>query len=906
VLRPITDRFLESVLEDDPAVEAFAFLPGTGYPYAGIGPQGNDYQATGSRDARIMGLQAASAPDNTVVQRRRIGGADTTAGARILTDAMEEPVLAVGAAVNRQAAFELRHTIRDSALVVGAAMLLLFVVITFLVTRRIIDPLVSLNQAARKLAEGEPDMPAVPVLSLDEVGNLTAAFNDMASRLRRRLRGLELLNTGMGGLNARRTVDGIVETVAQVFEDTLHPHTVFLALHEPERGVFHVLGGRHGGQPLKGRRIQSEGSFLLQAMNTGGPERIRGLRWFELGRSENRLFQVQDGGPDEVVTVPLDYQGDPIGLLVLTYRDAPIDDRPVDQESLMVLTTMADQIAAALENARLYSLAVEDPLTGLYLQGYFEGRLKDEIQRASRHDRTLILVRFRVEEAPIVASRFGPAGLNHLLRAVARHLRSVLTPEDLLAARLENNEFALALVETDRKAGFEVAHRIASVLLSHPVAVGKGRPIKLTPRFGLAAFPEDASSFEFLLEAANRAMETSDMLEADVEKGHLSSREPTPPPIFEEAGIVLKSPRSLELVRTVERIARSPMTVLITGETGTGKEVFAELIHRRSNRARKPLIKVNCAALPELLLESELFGHERGAFTGAYKKKIGRFEMADGGTLFLDEIGEISLSTQVKLLRVLQDKKIERLGGTESLSLDVRIIAATNQDMLGLIRLGKFREDLYYRLNVISLEVPPLRERKEEIPALVDSFVREFNRENGDVIVGIRPQTMDKLYNSSWPGNIRELKNVLERAMLSVDRGSYLEPNLVNPQDTQVRSQNGSANTGETEFPASVSTLHPAAHHRSTATRDLEESVPSSPSSSSFSSPDLKTRQRDLLRYLENKCSITNQEYVAMMGVSTRTGLRDLNTLIEMGLLQRVGNRRAATYKIKDRGKEPD
>ncbi len=221
-----------------------------------------------------------------------------------------------------------------------------------------------------------------------------------------------------------------------------------------------------------------------------------------------------------------------------------------------------------------------------------------------------------------------------------------------------------------------------------------------------------------------------------------------------------------ELKKLIQRVAKLDTTVLIYGESGAGKEVVARLIHLNSNRADKPFIEVNSAAIPDTLLEAELFGYEKGAFTDAKAPKKGKFELAHGGTLFLDEIGDMSLSSQAKLLRVLQEKKIERLGGSQAIPVDVRVIAATNKNIEELIAQGKFREDLYYRLNVFPIKVPPLRERKEDIPLLVDEFLAEFALKVGHKIKRLAPEVLDLFLTYHWPGNVRELKNTIERLVI--------------------------------------------------------------------------------------------------------------------------------------------
>lgn len=230
--------------------------------------------------------------------------------------------------------------------------------------------------------------------------------------------------------------------------------------------------------------------------------------------------------------------------------------------------------------------------------------------------------------------------------------------------------------------------------------------------------------------------------------------------------IIGKSAVMNKVFNDIKRVAPTKATVLITGESGVGKELVANAIHNLSSRKNKAFVKVHCASLAESLLESELFGHERGAFTGAVERKRGRFETANGGTIFLDEIGEINQSTQVKLLRVLQEKQIERVGGTAVINIDTRIITATNKNLEIEMKENRFREDLYYRLNVVHIFIPPLRERKEDIPLLAASFIKEFSEENGKNITAIEPKARNAIYNYDWPGNIRQLRNCIESAVV--------------------------------------------------------------------------------------------------------------------------------------------
>ena len=268
-------------------------------------------------------------------------------------------------------------------------------------------------------------------------------------------------------------------------------------------------------------------------------------------------------------------------------------------------------------------------------------------------------------------------------------------------------------------------------------------------------------------------------------------------------GIIGKHPKIREIFDLVDMIKDSDSTVLLQGESGTGKGLFAHALHSLSPRHGSPFVKVSCAALPETLLESELFGHEKGAFTGAIKDRKGRFELADKGTIFLDEIGDLSLSVQVKLLRVLQEQEFERIGGTQTIQVDVRVIAATHRDLRQLMREGRFREDLFYRLNVIPIHIPPLRERKADIPSLVEFPLDRFATKGKGKATTVSPRAMTILMEHDWPGNVRELENVLEHAMVC-SRGSLIEPDALprylltlqsppGPQSARIKRSAGSS-----------------------------------------------------------------------------------------------------------------
>jgi DNA-binding NtrC family response regulator len=259
---------------------------------------------------------------------------------------------------------------------------------------------------------------------------------------------------------------------------------------------------------------------------------------------------------------------------------------------------------------------------------------------------------------------------------------------------------------------------------------------------------------------------------------------------FAHPNVVARSPKMQEVLSTVERVAPTNSTVLLGGESGVGKDLIARAIHEKSRRASGPFVKINSTAIPENLLESELFGFERGAFTGAVASKPGKFELADKGTLFLDEIGDVPPATQVKLLRVLQEREFERLGGTRTVKVDVRLIAATNRDLRQALEQGTFREDLYYRLNVVPIDIAPLRERKEDIPDLANLFISLFRSDSGKPVEGISREAMQILVNYHWPGNVRELQNIVERAC-ALAKGKVLEAADIHLDVRPAKAANG-------------------------------------------------------------------------------------------------------------------
>jgi two-component system response regulator AtoC len=362
------------------------------------------------------------------------------------------------------------------------------------------------------------------------------------------------------------------------------------------------------------------------------------------------------------------------------------------------------------------------------------------------------------------------ANLRRVLAAnLTRDGYDVHTAENGLAALEVLREHHIDLVITDLKMpqldGMALLREVQAMDLQLPVIMltAHGTVDNAVEALKLGAIDYLTKPFDQteIRNVVRKALRTRDLAQADapIEPAALTRSSPGA-----RYGIIGRSPKIVEVYTILDRVADSPTTVLITGESGTGKELIARALHENSSRKDKPFIKVNCAAIPKDLMESELFGHEKGAFTSAVGSKPGRFELADKGTLFLDEVGELTLEMQSKLLRVLQESEFERVGGIKTIRVNVRLVAATNRDLKKEIAQGAFREDLFYRLNVVPIPLPALRERSPDIPLLVDFFLTKFNQRLKKQITSVSPEALTRLAAYGWPGNIRELENVLERA----------------------------------------------------------------------------------------------------------------------------------------------
>ncbi len=365
---------------------------------------------------------------------------------------------------------------------------------------------------------------------------------------------------------------------------------------------------------------------------------------------------------------------------------------------------------------------------------------------------------------------------------------------------------------------------------------------------------------------------------------------------YQFSNIIGKSAVMQKIYQLIEKVAPTKATVLITGESGTGKELIARAIHYNSTRADAPFISVNCGALPETLLESELFGHEKGAFSGAVSQRKGRFELAHSGTLFLDEITEMSFPLQVKLLRILQEMEFERVGGSQTLKVDVRIVAASNRDLKEEVAAGRFRSDLFYRLNVVRIHLPPLRERTDDIPLLVSHFIMKHSQGADPCNIMVEPDALRVLLDYQWPGNVREIENVVERAII-LSNGSRITtkdlPVEVRGSDEPAAEPSAGAHpepASEPEIPA----LGRIAPSPAANTRDM----PQIDAGERMQDSGLRPRQMRALEFVQANAFITNKYYSQLSDVSERQALRELNEMVEMGMLTRIGKGRACRYVL--------
>lgn len=426
--------------------------------------------------------------------------------------------------------------------------------------------------------------------------------------------------------------------------------------------------------------------------------------------------------------------------------------------------------AIVIENRLLHRSNVRDSLLDVYNLDYFKKRLAEELQRCLRYRKPVSVMLVDIDDFKRINSLLAYAGGNAVLQNVVHVIRESIRNTDILA-RYSADQFSVLLTESDHEAAVRAASRLRDKVEKTVFGFGE-KKLNLTVSIGLVSCSSDRLKVieDFIDEAENA------LLIAKKRGGNqISYRHDEEKKHHEELTLIAECQPMKNIIAMIGRLAKVDATVLLTGETGTGKEVVARLIHQKSNRRDKPFVVVNCGAIPENLLESELFGHERGSFTGAYTTQKGKFELGNLGTIFLDEIAELPIHLQPKLLHAVEEGKIDRIGGKAPIPIDVRIIAATNKNLEMSVNEGKFRQDLFYRLNVISLHLPALRNRKNDTLLLAEYFSRRFALSYNKPIKGFTAEANACLLAYHWPGNVRELSHLIERAVI-MDLDGYISP----------------------------------------------------------------------------------------------------------------------------------
>ncbi len=810
-------------------------------------------------------------------------------GSEVVRDLQDTPRgLLVVAQPDQRAVLDLaigRIPVRAFFLLVAGSLVVLATFLSFVVSSRISRPVERLEAGTLALSKGRFDA-RVPVEEGGQIGRLTRLFNQMAADLQGRVQDLQALNRVMHELSSSDEEAKILDLLVRFCAGHTSADTVRIAMLDRQALGLFVHGG---GEPLhlpmangSALLVPLAGLFSCSARRGALPSPWAAI----LPRSRS------------LVGLPVVFAGRTRGVVVLGFER--LEPLPVDME---LLGTFVAQASVALERSQLHRLAVQDPVTGCFAPDYFRGRVVDEVSLAQQSGERLAFVAMELGDG-----ERRPRGL----RRFAALLQQQLGPA-AVTCHVGAGRFEALLSATTRTAAEELLQRLFAAWSDLVRQLPENEVESEPPRGVVVQFPDEAPSTEFLFDSARARL-------AALRTPFASAMESDES--LARAGVTAISPAMRDVYGTLRRVAPTDLPILLEGETGVGKEVLTNLVHRWSRRAGGPLIKVHCAALSETLLASELFGHEKGAFTGADRRKIGRFEQADGGTLFLDEVGDIPLDVQVKLLRVLQEREIDRVGGTEPVPVDVRVIAATNRDVARMVAEGAFREDLYYRLQGMVVRVPPLRERKQELAGLIEHFRRELVESGQSNVRALSPEAMDELYRRDWPGNIRELRNTVLRAMV-LARGEVvarrdvlaaLDGLVLGPGPGEVeRPGAGVPRPGVGPLEAAApAALYPSEEDASLAEPALPRPVEPvvvlparPPEAAADSGVDSGRRLRLALELVEARGSLTTQDLMVAARVSHRTALRDLQLLVAQGRIERVGSRRGAFYRPRLRPAAP-
>jgi len=809
-------------------------------------------------------------------------------GADVLRDLQETPRgLLVVATPDERATLDLaigRIPVRAFFLLVAGSLIVLAAFLSFVVSGRISRPIERLEKGALALSRGVLET-RVPADEGGQVGQLTRAFNQMAEDLHSRMQDLQALNRTMGDLAAEHDEGTAIEVLRRFCAQHTGADAVVTTMLD-DSGTALVL---HSAGEAVGDRIDLNGTSIV---SLAGPFCCRAkhgrlpLPWGET------LPQC-----GSLLGLPIVFAGQTRGVVLLGFDlDEP------SMVDLELLTTVVAQAAGACERSQLQRLAVQDPVTGAFAPDYFRRRVVDEVSLAQYGCHSFSLLAFRVSERNRSARR-----LQQFVQILSARIA-----EGAFVGHGGSGRFYVAVPGADRLKAEAVRQDVVAAWR----AEGRRGGIEaggLSFGSAVSVFPAEAASSEFLFESVEQQLDADPVREAVEAESDVS---------LLQAGVTAVSAAMRPVYSTLRRVAPTDLPILLEGETGVGKEVLTNLVHRWSRRNTGPLVKVHCAALTETLLASELFGHERGAFTGADRRKTGRFEQAHGGTLFLDEVGEIPHDVQVALLRALQEGEIDRVGGTTAVKVDVRVIAATNRDMKEMVRAGKFREDLYYRLQGMVVVVPPLRDRREELASLARQFVIDIVAAGHAPARELSTEAMDELYRQEWPGNIRQLRTTVFRALV-LARGSVVRQHDVRsalaggaslpegdapeevvglglaPAADVVLPRPAEAEVAPPSEQAYVIPSEPRDENPNTGNGMGGQNLPAAPAPDlpPSKSPALSPRLVQLLSEVRKHERYTTQDHMTNAGVSHRTALRDLQALVGHGVVERVGARRGAYYR---------
>ena len=768
----------------------------------------------------------------------------------------------------------------------ASCLVLLVVFLSLFVTTRITRPVEELERGAQAIRRGELDV-RIAADERGQFGRVTRTFNAMAQQLQARIQDLHHLNRGIQELSSGLDLEQVLARALAFCMRHGTADRVRLLLREPDRVV-------PSDDPATA--LAADAPDVTALLRLEGPACFRievlGVRRGELGR----VFT----GYRSLLALPLLAGGRCRGAIALLFeREQPAET------NLELLSAIAAQTATAIESASLKRLAAIDPVTGAFGQAHLRERAVQEVGRAQGSGRSLALGAIAVRgDLATLSAKAGSERFERWMERCAVALRALL-PGTALLGRGPVAGFEFLLPDHDPEQAQRCLRHVLEAASWTEVLGGDGSP---GTRFvgAVVCYPTEAASAEFLfaelearLHESRRARATAEATPAASDRAPELSRE----------GIVMTSPTMQQVLRTLEKVAPTDLNLLLEGETGTGKEVLANLIHRWSRRATGPLVKVHCAAIPANLLASELFGHEKGAFTGATARKAGRFEQAEGGTIFLDEIGEISAEVQITLLRVLQERVVDRVGGTAPVPVDVRVVAATNRNLRELVDRGQFREDLYYRLQGMVMTVPPLRERKQEIPALVEAFRAEAVAAGQAKVRGFTTEAIDELFRRPWPGNIRELRNVVTRAavLASGEMVERRDLDAAGPGAALAMVEDADLPPAEAALPRPpvvIPSLEPMPPDPAGDPRIATpaEPVPAGGATEPAGDLQLAHRHQVLLGLFRERRLLSAQDYVASHAVSPRTALRDLCELMTLGLVERQGKRRGTRYVLSASG----